>query len=43
MGKNVTPNVAIEAKNHMENQVALSVFVLPHMVLSNLPGNYFSN
>jgi len=43
MGKNATPKVATEAKNHMENQVTLSVFVISSMVISNLTVNSCSN
>jgi hypothetical protein len=34
MGKNATPKVAMDAKNHMENHVTLSVSVVPCMVVS---------
>jgi hypothetical protein len=34
MGKNATPKVAIDAKNHMENHIFLSVSILTCVVIS---------
>jgi hypothetical protein len=40
MGKKANPKVAIDAKNHMENHIILSVSVLPCMTVSILCINF---